>query len=66
MYARRGYIPTSVRIKEKEDSNEFIHVRLEAIQPLKMIGVYLETNSNVDDADECRRCWRTMSKGAST
>ena len=58
MHIRRGYIPTSVRIKEKKEkivSSEFIHVRLYAISPQNVIRVYLETNTKVDDADDVQK-----------
>ena len=55
MYVRSGYIPTTVRRKEREEhtvSSDFIHVRLEAIPPLNVIGVYMETNIKVEDAEK--------------
>ena len=62
MYVRNCYIPTTLRIKEREEdevSTEFIHVRLDAIPLLNVIGVYLET---LRTQRQSRKYSRTKSK----
>ena len=55
---RNRYIPTTLRIHEEEEdsvSSEFIHVRLDAIPPLKIIGEYMEPTTLQKDAEESKK-----------
>ena len=58
MYVRNGYIPTTLRIKEREEdevSSEFMHMRLDAIPPLNVISIYQETNSGPTESEAVQK-----------
>ena len=55
-----GAESASGREEERTVSSEFIHVRLEAIPPLNVIGVY---TCRQKKPKKCKRSWETKYKG---
>ena len=55
LYVREEYALKLLRVTEKEEKkseSEFIHVRLDAVPPINIIGVYLETGQSKENAEQ--------------
>ena len=55
---REEYALKLLRVTEKEEKkseSEFIHVRLDAVPPINIIGVYLETGQPAEKAEQTHK-----------
>ena len=58
LYVREEYARKLLRFTEKEEEkseSEFIHVILDAVPPINIIGVYLETGQSAEKAKQTQK-----------